>query len=365
MNNFLFGAQPIGSTSIGSVTVEHDGLEEAMYESWCEYEDLRGKSEIALCNVYENYIMNTSQSTEQKTALFEGVLGDIWKNVKEFFKKIAAKIKSWFNSLVKWFQSHFQSDEEFLKKYKDELTTKDTSKFAYSGYYWPAFKGGPSGASLEPLVNKVITAGKNSFQSIMKLGPDADVDAKVKEAKKEIDSKAIREAKGLKQGEDGGKGGLGKYKEAVKKNLRGKKFENKKGLPGLSVDEMISVIENGEEYIGEIKDMADKISDAADDYADKFDTYVKDAGGGENASSEEKSKARTKVTKATEVAKYSLSYGTALADVSASLMKECMAECRSVLGAILRYNDKEDTKESFSGYNQSNTVGLMEKFASF
>jgi len=359
----MFGnARPLGASAGYGISVEHDGLGAAMYESWCEYHDIRGRAEVAMVGAYENYIMNTSQTEEQKVALFEGVVGDIWEKIKAFFKKIAEKIKSWWNAAVKFFQSHFQSDEEFLKKYKDEITAKDISKFTCSMYPWPKMTGGLG--SLKEIasgVQKSIDAGEKYFKDISesKEVNKENISDKIKEAKKIIDSESYKAAK--ESAPVDAKGGMGKFKTALTESYRGKSKKEKKGLSGLlSVSTMISIIEDGKDVISDLKEAADTVAEAADGFADKVDAAVKARPGGDEG--EAKGENTRIVNGAVEVAKYSLSYATAELEVMKSLASECMSECRSVLGAILRYS--EPSKES-SGYTwgANNKTSLMDAFS--
>ena len=63
-------------------------------------------------------------------AFSEGVIGDLFNKIKEFFKKLWAKLKSIFhNFMAKWDAKFGKSNKEFIKKYRKDIYGKDLSDF--------------------------------------------------------------------------------------------------------------------------------------------------------------------------------------------------------------------------------------------
>lgn len=359
---FMSGARPIGGYS--REEVPHDGLALAMHESFCDWEDYLGKSEIMIANMYENWIIDTQHSAEQKQAMYEGVLGDAWEKIKAFFRKIGEKIKSWFNAAVKYFQTMFSSNQNFLNKFKDEITGKDGDKFEYKAHIW----NWAMADSITSDSKKCIEIANNQFDSVAGLVKDdvgrgavvGDVGKGavdwVKDKKKELDK--IMYAK-LKEG-NSGNGGLSKYKTSLTKLINGGEAKEIKGMgkKGLSLDQMIDFMENGSDKTSAIKDFASDISDASSDFADKVDKLV---GEQTKDSTTDKSSWHKGINAAADLARYSLSYATAAADVYKEQLSACINECSSILRSFARYS----VKESGSGYRQRRgDVSLMEAWTS-
>lgn len=127
---------PLNSTRYNQYEVTYDGLSAAIFESTCEWETFKGDEEVIMANMYENWILDTDHTAEEKQAVYEGVLADIWENIKKFFIAIANKIKSWILAVIKYFKTTFLSDTEFIKKYKDEIEERDDDDFTFEAHKW-------------------------------------------------------------------------------------------------------------------------------------------------------------------------------------------------------------------------------------
>lgn len=358
----FFKQRPISESYHGGIeTVEHDGLALAIHESMCEYEtEISAKLPVAISNVYEMYICDTSRTTEQKVALLEGVLGDAWEKIKAFFKKIAAKLKSWWNSVVKYFQTVFSSNKKFLEKFKDEIEGKDTEKFTYTGYEYSGIK---KMDAVDNIIKEIINQANASTKAA---GDNADkFDDKVpdwkqaeKEKKKEMDQIAMKIAKGDAGYE--GKGNASKFKDSYIKSVRGssEKKEIKNFSKGMSVSDMIDYLENGDDKLSDVKQLNSDVTSAADDFADAVDTLrgkIKDSS--EDAAV--KTEANKALTYAANVMKYSLSYGTAACDAQKQLLSEIISQSNSVLRSLARY---KPAKENFMP-SSNNGSSLLEAFS--
>lgn len=75
---------------------------------------------LACC---ESYIYRRADKYEINSVL-EGVIGDAWRKIKEWFKKLWEKIKQWANKLKMYIYSFFMDSQKFLTKYSDELDDK-------------------------------------------------------------------------------------------------------------------------------------------------------------------------------------------------------------------------------------------------
>ena len=359
----FFKQRPISeSCNDGIETVEHDGLALAIHESMCEYEtEISAKLPVAISNVYEMYICDTSRTTEQKVALLEGVLGDAWEKIKAFFKKIAAKLKSWWNSVVKYFQTVFSSNKKFLEKFKDEIEGKDTEKFTYTGYEYSGLK---RMEAVDTEVNAMITLATNAAKEFGNKASDKKEDKPddwkqaEKDEKKKMDIIAMKIAKN--DSDYDGKGNTSKFKEAYIKSVRGssEKKEIKNFSKGMSVSDMIDYLENGDDKLSDVKQLNSDVTSAADDYADAIDTLrgkVKDS----NSEADAKTEANKALTCAANVMKYSLSYGTAACDATKQLLTEIIGQSSSVLRSLARY---KPTEESYIP-SRGNGTGLLEAFS--
>ena len=352
----FFKNKPV--TDIGAAPeIEHDGLNLAMHESFCDFEKIKGMIPTALSNVYEMYVLDTNQTTAQKTAVLEGVLSDAWEKIRSFFKKIAEKLKSWWNAAVKYFQTIFSSNESFLKKFKEDISGKDGSKFSYTGY---EFKG-TGAAEVTAAAKKSNESSKKAFDEMVKLASgdlqkakDESSD-KVKEKKKEIDKIWM----GLvKKGAD--TGNVSKFKEALEKGILGGEKKEIIGFSkGLSVSQMIDLLENGGDTLSELKDIANDISENADKYADEVDSMVGKFRQGEEDATK-RSNYSNLITAASTVAKYDLSYATAAVDVVKATLSEKISQSSSVLRSFARY--KEPTKDSYTP-STGNKTSMLEAFA--
>ena len=60
----------------------------------------------------------------QITALAEGAFSGIWEKIKEFFKKLAEKVKAIWHTFIAKMNTLFMDDKKLVKKYEKELTRK-------------------------------------------------------------------------------------------------------------------------------------------------------------------------------------------------------------------------------------------------
>ena len=84
-------------------------------------------------DIRENAMIHEGASVEDVMALQEGAISDFFNKIKEFFKKLWAKIKAIFKGFIAKFDSMFmKSGKALLKKYKKDIEMKDTSELEVS-----------------------------------------------------------------------------------------------------------------------------------------------------------------------------------------------------------------------------------------
>lgn len=404
------GSKPLSSISNNNnIEVPEDGLALAIHESNMDWIQFQADQEIAVSNMYEHWIMDRGHTDEQKQAVYEGVISDIFEKIKKFFKFIAEKIKKWFQAVLKYFKTAFMSDKDFITKYKEELEGKEDEKFQFSAHKWDfdgvgkkmfeiakttknyisglhktitkwdAWKalgdtitkekeGEPEVATaslkrIETYVNGIIMENSNDLASKM--------NAAVKAEKKKVAGQflaAVRGAEGV--GNIGqlaeGSGSESKFKEAFGKSLRGGEKKSCKGFgsgKSLSLSSMIEYVENQDDKLSEIKDLASEISDTASECSDNVDTIVADwKSKNSTATSSDESDVRKVVKGYSEICRTYLNYSQYTCQVYESELKDCIRECSSILREFARYN--AETKESYRP-RRNTSSSLIENWYNF
>ena len=217
-----------------------------------------------------------------KQAMYEGVLGDFWQTLKNFFIKLKEKIISWFKAAWKYLQTLFLSNKEFIKKFKDEIENKEGEKFEYEMHLWNlnAFKeisSNTSAGEIANLVEKMTSQiygkaqkeekegkqGKqeeDTFETQLLHTEQAELNKTVKDMKKHLDTEFYKTIRNLKSGSsdnDGTGGTISKFKKLAGQYLMGSKEKKSikgMGSKGLSASDMIEVIENEKEWTDNLKE---------------------------------------------------------------------------------------------------------------
>ena len=329
--------------------VEFDGLEVALHESYCQFENLRGAIPDAMSSVYETVMLGDS-SDEEKQAVIEGTLGDIWEKIKAFFRAIKNKVIAWFNAAKKWISTFFGDNAKFVEKYKKEIETKTETKFEYSGYYWKeeAFTKEPAG------VKKAIEIGENSLKSCINL------------AKNHLgDDQAFKGDLNLIKNVDDavGDGSIEKFKKNIVKAAHGDHDrQNIVGFKATGKSEMMTKVVNSKEALTVFQESIDAINDAAGKYEDQ----VSDLQNVLNKEHEGHAGISTAVGKAREAAagaKHALEYRTAFLGLQKSLYTDMIREYAGALRAFVRYTPaKESTQVEGEGEAVAESVSLLDSF---
>lgn len=80
-------------------------------------------------DIKEYSMVHEGASVDEIVALQEASISGFFNKIKEFFKKLWAKIKALFHRFIAKFDSMFmKSGKDLLKKYKKEIELKDTSE---------------------------------------------------------------------------------------------------------------------------------------------------------------------------------------------------------------------------------------------
>jgi hypothetical protein len=389
--------------------VPYDGLATAIYESNCEWETFKGDEEVIMANMYENWILDRNHTEEEKQVMYEGVLADIWENIKKFFIAIANKIKSWFNSVIKYFKTQFSSDEEFIKKYKDEITDRtEDDDFEFEAHKWDLNKfedikkgckdvfttiknqrdeaqdlvkfveqnskdtayGLAAGSKNRIGLPEVTGSGNNKtvtgdiskeFGHRFETQFKEITSSKTKAAKREIDGKIGKIIK------TDFSGNLSKAQTALVKLLNGgeKKFCKSFGTgKSLTKEQMIDLVENKTDKLNDIKEITDDIEELAkgtSDYVDQIvGSYTKDA---------DTEKDKTHLSKIvhfyTDLSKYALNYASGVCKTCEEQLREAINESSQILRKFARHkpkSEKEAETESYNRYRRGRTVSLLENW---
>lgn len=87
-------------------------------------------SAAVYCDLQEASMIHEGAAVEDIEAFQEASVSGFFAKIKEFVKKLWAKIKAVFHGFIAKLNSYFmKSDKEFASKYKKELDKKDLSKF--------------------------------------------------------------------------------------------------------------------------------------------------------------------------------------------------------------------------------------------
>lgn len=314
-----------GSTAATEVEVEHDGLALAVHESFVEIEEVNGLLPVAMSNVYEMWAMDDTRPMDQKKAVMEGVIGDAGEKIKNFFKKLAEKIKAWWKSVVKYFRSIFSSNEAFLDKYEDELKNKasDANDFKYEGHEWKVDKA-------DEMLNKAI-----GYAEKYKLSPNGG-NLNLKDEKKAIDT-----ALGAKSPSD--------FCTKLREAAGGKRTKTIRGFSAVSVDTMIDCLrESGNKAVEDLEERASDLSSLLEKKGDDIDDAIKAA--------KDDSKAVGDQRVILGATKYAVSYATQAISAAKKLYSEAMSEYSGVLRSLLRFTTKAEKEEK---KRVSESAGLL------
>ena len=343
-----------GFGRVGGVVVDNvpeDGLDYAIHESFVEFEQLRSKTAIAFANVYEADMLDSTKDSAEKEAIFEGLVGDVFEKIKNFFKELGQKIKSWFMNVKRFFESYFMNNKKFVEKYRNELTSKDLSKFSFDGgHEWKLEK-------VKDFKNKVEAGFAVVDKHSIALFNMAKKNAFTKNEdmtgwNEQVIKNKIDDVVGYK--------GTGKFNEGMEKELRGKE----KTLKNVNIQNIIDYVTDMKYRLSSIEDDLETVTTNCDNAVEAVDNFKEAASNKKVADGDETGKAKksTATTLASRVAgwyKHALGYAQALASKEQALTKERAGEAMSICRAVLSY---KPANESWSATRESSTASILDSY---
>lgn len=109
--------------------------------------------------------INEGLQENDASALLENLVKTGINKIVEAFKKLWAKVKSWFATLKKYIDSFLLKGEEFVKKYGDELKKKDKKGFSYKAYKYNT----DAGDKMVENIQSKVTAEVDKFLSCLEV----------------------------------------------------------------------------------------------------------------------------------------------------------------------------------------------------
>ena len=132
-------------------------IEEATSD-WNDYMQAIALTELS-------YVIETGQEY-----IYEGVdIGAMIDKIKEWFKKLWAKIQGIAKAAMAKFAQYAMSDEKFISKYESDIhdgARKIPNGFSYKGYKFPSLEG--KADTVKSSSNAVANVSVNNVKSIMK-----------------------------------------------------------------------------------------------------------------------------------------------------------------------------------------------------
>ena len=87
---------------------------------------------LDMAEIAGNKAVMEGASQEEIDIVMEGMVANAWTKIKEFFKKLLAKVKSYFEALVRMFDSMTKTTKEFVAKYENKLKALKLDGFEYA-----------------------------------------------------------------------------------------------------------------------------------------------------------------------------------------------------------------------------------------
>lgn len=87
---------------------------------------------LDMAEIAGNKAVMEGASQEEVDIVMEGMVANAWTKIKEFFQKLLAKVKSYFEALVRMFDAMTKSTKEFITKYESKLKVLKLEGFEYA-----------------------------------------------------------------------------------------------------------------------------------------------------------------------------------------------------------------------------------------
>ena len=184
-----------------------------------------------------------SSRIEKFEAVAEGMAGDVWSRIKNFFTKMWGKLKAFFASIVRFFDGLFKSGKDFVTKYEKELIKLNLNGYKAKMYKYSHLDEEPKAkAALFTARNYLVNKSVSPMRAVSpgKSGKDMqdEIDA-IEQGKEDI-------LNGLR-GEFVGGGNLDKSeysKELFGYFRSGAKSETDKDEVSISIKDIISTLKD-------------------------------------------------------------------------------------------------------------------------
>lgn len=275
--------------------------------------------------------------------LLEGFAKDIFDKLIETFKKLWAKIKEWFNKAIRAIQILFMSGEKFVKKFENEITSKDTTGYSYKGYKW---NKGPV-AKLYELKDyeKAEVAATTSIEAAITdlLGTEFKEEKVTGEHVTKFKEEFFKKLANVDN--------LSEMKsEAIEKATGGEK-EEIENFEVYSISEMISHIKDSKKTIAKLNKAQVNIKKDCDNAIKSLENFRK------SLSTEEKAKHSTTVTNLASIYRFLVSVSLAGVETATTVNKMQQREFEGALKGLLRY---KGTKEGFNYDSSKGSTSILE-----
>ena len=87
---------------------------------------------LDMAEIAGNKAVMEGASQEDIDVVMEGMIANAWTKIKEFFKKLMTKVRSYFEALVRMFDSMTKSTKDFVSKYESKLKVLKLDGFEYA-----------------------------------------------------------------------------------------------------------------------------------------------------------------------------------------------------------------------------------------
>lgn len=87
---------------------------------------------LDMAEIAGNKAVMEGASQEEVDIVMEGMVANAWTRIKEFFQKLLAKVKSYFEALVRMFDAMTKSTKDFVTKYESKLKVLKLEGFEYA-----------------------------------------------------------------------------------------------------------------------------------------------------------------------------------------------------------------------------------------
>lgn len=344
-------------TSMYQFTCEASDIDDSMYlDSACE------SLVIDIYNVDKAFhvadIMGEVKVIKEgadATVLLEGMISNAKEKLVDAFKKFIAKIKAWFDAVVRYFKSFFLQGKKFADEFgsaiRDKYNGDNGKKFTYRGFKYTLSAG-------DSLVDHIIDTGKKNITDAA--GQISDKTKNDDAAKAIVDQYTEKKKKLSDDTSDisGKKISTSELSDLIKKTYRSDATEKDDNveISFTGVDEMLTMISGkGSNVQNDAKKIMNDLSNATNVTINNIKRLGEPAKG-DNDNVYKLAQALSKYI--TDV----LNLCTTASNVKIDAYKEACTTYRSVLGSFYRWKPaKEDTEINIDTDDEGETDDSTEE----